>query len=175
MRMPVKFVRRLVSSKLPPIIAHMLYSVRFVGFGGLDFVELFCGAQALCKGMRYFNWRAVGLDLQHSADSQNIMNPAGLFNAMCHTWRLAPYTGQQGFGTKCSNFVWMCRASTSRSAEVPEGNQNNVKCNYFNEMVVRTVILVVLGAIRHVKNTLEQPQSNTQERLPRLRYSILPD
>ncbi len=85
----------LVYVRAPPVLFHFYHRLRKDNVRmpeELDFLESFCGAQALCKGFRKFHWDAIGLDLEHHEIFQNVMSPEGLLNYVAHTQKLHPFT-----------------------------------------------------------------------------------
>ena len=93
----------------------------------LEFVETFCGAQALCHGFRAFQWRAIGLDLQQHEIFQNVMSPKGQGfrqSPGTHTadgricWLPASWSGVQPVcvalpchnGPRFGNADWICHS-----------------------------------------------------------------
>ena len=83
-------LRRLVLVKAPPVLFHIYRRLKHDKLdipADLEFVETFCGAQALCHGFRAFQWRAIGLDLQQHEIFQNAMSPKGFVNHLGHTQR----------------------------------------------------------------------------------------
>jgi hypothetical protein len=117
-------LRRLVFVKAPPVLFHIYRRLEHDKLDipeDLEFVETFCGAQALCHGFRAFQWRAIGLDLQQHEIFQNVMSPKGFVNHLGHTQRMVDFVGFRHHGVVCGPFVWLGRATTGRDSEMPTG------------------------------------------------------
>ena len=117
-------LRRLVFVKAPPVLFHIYRRLEHDKLDipeDLEFVETFCGAQALCHSFRAFQWRAIGLDLQQHEIFQNVMSAKGFVNHLGHAQRMVAFVGFQHHGVVCSPFVWLCRATTGRDSEMPTG------------------------------------------------------
>ena len=104
-------------------ILHDLTGMRdLVQHQDLDFVEFFSGQGHLHRSVRSLGLKATGYDLKQDAVLQNIMTVQGFITAVqwCRRVRAG---GHCHFGTVCSSWVWMCRATTRRSESCPLGDR----------------------------------------------------
>ena len=140
-------LRRLVFVKAPPVLFHIYRRLKHDKLdipADLEFVETFCGAQALCHGFLAFQWRAVGLDLQQHEIFQNVMSPKGFGNHLGRTQRMVAFVGFQHHGVVCSPFVWHCRATTGRDSEMPTGFVT--ARNKHHDIMVNRSAMLMLGS-----------------------------
>ena len=122
-----KEFRALQRLKLPAAlfcILHYLSSAPVVQDRDLDHVEFFSGQGMVNKAFSDLGMNAAGFDYIQDPILQNMMTTGGYINALqwCRRLRRCAHAH---FGTVCSSWVWMSRASTLRSKANPMGDRTD--------------------------------------------------
>ena len=143
------------------ILAWLQCSGAFSNEQDLTFVEYFCGVQSIVQAFQGLGMAAVGFDIEISSLHHNINLPTGFIAALQCLRRIRrDGLGLQWFATVCSTWIWMCRASTGRRDEIPEGEVNHHSARQANKMVARCCLLICVGLALGIQWALEQPDSS---------------
>ena len=121
-------------------------------------VEGMSGMGNLSKGFQKLNMDALRLDRKYSSTC-DFSKPQGVRNYIV-ALRSLDRRGVAWYGVECSSWVWVSRSGTHRSAENPEGNEENAKVREANLVRDGIVFLMLLLAESYRLFVVEQPCSS---------------
>ena len=137
----------------------------------IDGVDYFSGVGNIHKAMNSHNLSCLSYDVGNDAELEDFVSPEGFLMAILWALRVCRF-GFANWGTVCSTWVWICRATTQRSRCCPLGNETKLAVKQANLMVSRMALVWHLLRMRQVVILLEQPATSLMFAHPRLAYVI---
>ena len=98
---------------------------------------------------------------------QNLMTAPGSLAFIVWFYKLKTARALQLYGTVCSTWIWMSRASTKRSLEAPLSDRGSATVVHSNVMVSRVSLLMLMGWCKMCDQMQEQPLSSLMFAHPR--------
>ena len=122
--------------------------------------EMFSGAGHVALP---FKPRAAEFDINRG-DMEDVNSAAGFLTALRVIrdvdHEVGRKRGMSHWGTVCSSWIYLCRASTERSLASPLGNTKKLNVRMANQMVARVCILIMFGCCLRIVYLHEQPASS---------------
>ena len=92
----------------------------------VDMVEYFCGVASIARSFHHHGLNAVGCDREYDCKFNDLLADCGVIHALTLALHLKEH-GCLWFGTVCSSFVWIARASTKRDEQRPLGSDTSYR------------------------------------------------
>ena len=137
--------------------------------GSLDCVELFSGVGQITSKFTQSGLAALGYDIVNDKSNHDLCSVQGFVFALICVMRLST-DGLAWFATVCSSWIWLARASTSRTTGRPLGFNDTQSTIEGNMQVARSAILMALVHAKHAWWALEQPLKSLMEYHPAMAW-----
>ena len=121
-------------------------------------IEGMSGMGNLSRSFQEENMPSLRLDRKYSSTC-DLAVAEGTRNFVVAT-RLLEALGLEWLGVECSNWVFMSRSSTGRTASSPEGDESLAKVKEANDVRDKACFLLLCLFFSHRHFALEQPQSS---------------
>ena len=132
-------------------------------------MEFYAGKARLTQAFQTLGLRFLPFDIIFDNIGNDIISAVGLMVALSSANRIKE-DGLLWQGTVCSSFIWLARATTSRTWLLPRGDENVEAVWKGNIMAARTALLIVWAYARNLSFVVEQPHSSLLWRHPALRW-----
>jgi len=123
------------------------------------FADVCCGKARVTKWFWHFGKKGIAIDTNNGPQF-DLTTLAGLALAVVAILRIVPL-GVAVFAPQCSNFLWLCRSVTKRSADNPYGDTNNRKVVHNNKLNLAVAILQRIASAWQVLWLTEQPEESS--------------
>ena len=162
--------RRLKRSGAPLQLFQVLYFVAstMVVSQDVDMVDYYAGVGRLSKSFRSAGCRALRFERDDGGPDQDALSAHGLLTMIVYALRCINGQAMTHWGTVCSSWVWICRASSGRSEQNPLGFPNRPSNSQGNTMTARMAVCLWLLTCKQCTWVLEQPRSSLMEWHPYL-------
>ena len=146
---------------VPSVLWHILALLHWRGFsmGDIGGVEYFAGEAEVTKALRRRAYDVYSYDIKYIRDLMDLCNPLGCLYALVLCLRVRSH-GICWFGTVCSSWVWIARATTVRTLQTPRGDLSVPSVVQGHCQAARSCVLMVLCYCRSIVWILEQPSSS---------------
>ena len=160
--------RRLLLSGAPLQLFQMLFFIASTTMIGqdVDFVDYYAGVGRLTQSFRNAGYSALRFEFNDGGADQNALSSHGMLTQLVYALRCFDGTALTHWGTVCSSWVWICRATSGRSEVNPLGFLDRKPVREGNTMVARMAVVLWLLACKQVSWVLEQPRSSLMELHP---------
>jgi hypothetical protein len=123
----------------------------------------------LTNAFQILGLRFLPYDFNLDNIGNDIITAAGFMVALSLAYRIQS-GGLLWQGTVCSSWVWLARATTSRTWLLPRGDENIEAVWKGNIMAARSALLMVFAYARDLDFVVEQPHSSLLWRHPSMRW-----
>ena len=151
----------MLNAGIPMVVLNVLYWLaknRPIA-KGKHCVEFFSGAGVIAKTFKKNGYVAAEYDIERSYVHENILTSEGMLTCLEHAQAIVQ-GGLAHWATVCSSWVWICRSSTLRTEDRPEGDPTVKSVKKGNMMVARMCTVLIILICKAVHWVLEQPASS---------------
>ena len=155
--------------RVPAIFWHILAMLHWRLFAGasnagaskgdIDGCEYFAGQAEVTKALRRRGFASYAYDIKYARDLMDMCDPIGFLYAIVLCLRVKAY-GICWFGTVCSSWVWIAKATCVRTLHNPRGDTRVPAVAQGNCQATRSCLLMVMCYVRQITWILEQPSSS---------------
>ena len=132
-------------------------------------VEYYSGKGRLTQAFQVLGLRFLPYDINLDSVGNDMITAAGFVVALSLAHRIQ-IGGLLWQGTVCSSWIWLARATTSRTWLLPRGDENVEAVWKGNIMAARSALLMAWSYSRNVNFVVEQPHSSLLWRHPAMRW-----
>jgi len=126
----------------------------------VDFAEFYAGMHEVTRAQRQAGRRAVAYEINIAGDYMNILSNVGFalaLHLMCRLNNVVVPVAANLHAPVCSSWIFLSRGTTRRSLAFPAGDPRCKIVQEGNQMLARTMSLIMLSSALGLLWILEQP------------------
>ena len=127
--------------------------------GDIGGCEYYAGQAEVTKALCRRGYDVYAYDIKYLSDLMDMCNPLGFLYAIVLCLRVRSH-GICWFGTVCSSWVWIAKATTMRTLSRPRGDTRVPVVVEGNMQCTRSCLLMTMCYVRQIVWILEQPSSS---------------